>query len=234
MIGAMAHVQGLGITSEKFVSHFIHDLRACLRATGTLPDWIIEDLEGLEDVIPPDVYQYLSDIKVNALRADMLINATRELCTLEWAEEPSTPVELGEVIKETISDFPLPEGFEIDLQVTKQSCTIPYQSFKYVLTELLTNACKHHGAAAGVVRVANIGTDGALHVADDGAGIPESYHGSIFDPFTSLKPKDVVEGSGLGLTIARRRVELWGGTLSIVRDPTSKGASFRVTFGDVT
>ena len=54
MIGAMARVEGLRISREKFVSHFVHDLRACLRAAGTLPEWIHEDLEGFEDVVSPD------------------------------------------------------------------------------------------------------------------------------------------------------------------------------------
>ncbi|WP_083792008.1 sensor histidine kinase [Roseobacter sp. GAI101] len=232
MIGAMARLEGLRISREKFVSHFVHDLRACLRAAGTLPEWIHEDLEGLEDVVPPDVYRYLSDIKVNAQRAENLIDATRELCTFDWLEEPSASIELSDAVREALVEFPRSDGFEIDLKMKKQMCKLPPLSFNSVLRALLENACKHHGSDVGIVRVTNIGTGGALHIQDDGEGIPECYQETIFDPFSALKPRDVVEGSGLGLTIARRRAELWGGTLSVVSDCDCKGATFRLTFAE--
>jgi signal transduction histidine kinase len=48
-------------------------------------------------------------------------------------------------------------------------------------------------------------------VADDGPGVPPEYREAIFEMFKTLKPRDAVEGSGMGLALVRRYVEKMGG-----------------------
>jgi signal transduction histidine kinase len=54
-----------------------------------------------------------------------------------------------------------------------------------------------------------------LFVADDGPGIPEPYRESVFEMFTTLKPRDEVEGSGMGLALVRKVVTGLGGECGI-------------------
>jgi len=63
-----------------------------------------------------------------------------------------------------------------------------------------------------------------IHVKDTGPGIPADKMEEIFDPFYSTKP---TTGTGLGLSEARRMVELYGGEISVDSAP-GQGASFMV------
>lgn len=230
MLNVMSQVEGLQISGDAFVSHFVHDLRACLRAVETLPDWIEEDLDDVSEKVPEDVYQYLTGIKVSARRADRLLTDVRELCEIGASTAPIEGVELGEVVVSFLDNYDVPEGLKIELHLVEQQCALPRASFNKVLAALLDNAVKHLGAQEGTIFITNIDTNAALVVGDDGAGVASQFHDSIFDPFITLKPRDVVEGSGLGLTIARRRVESWGGALRLVTRPEMKGAAFEITF----
>jgi signal transduction histidine kinase len=230
VLNVMSQVEGLRISHEAFVSHFVHDLRACLRAVETLPDWIKEDLVENSENMPEEVYQYLTSIQVSARRADRLLADVRELCELDAGADLIEKVELSAAVRSLLDRYNLPDGFGIELNMAEQQCALPQDSFDKVMTALLDNAVKHHGGRDGTIFITNINSTAALLVGDDGAGIAEEYRESVFDPFITLKPRDVVEGSGMGLTLARRRVENWGGTLRVVTDPRFKGAAFEIGF----
>jgi two-component system phosphate regulon sensor histidine kinase PhoR len=66
-----------------------------------------------------------------------------------------------------------------------------------------------------------------IRVSDDGVGIPESYLKRIFSPFVRLR-EDIAEGSGLGLTLVRSLVELFGGEV-YVRSGDVAGTTVHVT-----
>ncbi|WP_170162740.1 sensor histidine kinase [Pacificibacter maritimus] len=218
------------MSHSQFESHFIHDVRACLRAADTLPEWIVEDLASISEQIPADVFRFLSEVKVNAKRADNLILSVREFCRLEGEAEPCERLDLQTVVSSVVAAFSPPEGFSITTELQPQVCNVPAGALQHVIVALIDNACRHNTNKTGSVHLTNIQTDGALFICDDGEGIPEAYCESVFAPFTTLKPRDVVEGSGFGLTIARRRVENWGGSLCIIPNAAYRGATLSVTF----
>jgi signal transduction histidine kinase len=64
-------------------------------------------------------------------------------------------------------------------------------------------------------------------VQDDGAGIEPRYHGRIFGLFQTLKPRDEVEASGLGLAIIHKLLERLGGKIAVDSDPLlARGTTF--------
>jgi signal transduction histidine kinase len=66
-------------------------------------------------------------------------------------------------------------------------------------------------------------------VHDDGPGIARDYHDQIFRMFTTLKPRDAVEGSGMGLALVKKIVEARGGTIQL-ESAEGRGATFRFTW----
>jgi len=92
-----------------------------------------------------------------------------------------------------------------------------------VLVNLLVNAAEASGPGRvvrlDVARAA--GDEVELRVADEGGGLPEEIRHRIFDPFFTTKQN----GTGLGLTIAHRLTEAYGGRLSAGNRPTG-GAEF--------
>jgi signal transduction histidine kinase len=96
-----------------------------------------------------------------------------------------------------------------------------------VLHHLIDNAIKHHDLPRSSITVAvsDAGNHWRFTVTDDGPGIPEQYRRSIFALFKALKPRDDVEGSGMGLAIVRRIVHQLGGECGV--DPVAgRGSQF--------
>ena len=94
----------------------------------------------------------------------------------------------------------------------------------------MSNAIKHHDREDGTIRVGY--KDGETHhqyyVSDDGPGIPEEYHGRVFEIFRKLKPRDEVEGSGMGLSIVKKLTEALGGKVEILSEDGKRGTTFTV------
>jgi signal transduction histidine kinase len=100
-----------------------------------------------------------------------------------------------------------------------------------ILMNLIGNAIKHHHRKTGKIAV-TVEDDGdfyAFAVKDDGPGIGAQFHDQIFEMFRTLRPRDQVEGSGMGLAMVRKHIEMGGGTLRLESSP-GRGSTFRFTW----
>ena len=81
----------------------------------------------------------------------------------------------------------------------------------------LSNAIKHHDRSEGQIDfLVEVEEDHIkLEVTDDGPGVPMARQEHVFEILTTLKPRDEVEGSGMGLAVARRIVHHYGGEISM-------------------
>jgi signal transduction histidine kinase len=104
-----------------------------------------------------------------------------------------------------------------------------------VLRNLVANAIKHHDKPTGHIRisagapVANVDSMVEFAVADDGPGIDPAFHDRIFQMFQTLRPRDQVEGSGIGLAVVEKIVTSVGGTVRVESTP-GEGATFLFTW----
>jgi len=109
-------------------------------------------------------------------------------------------------------------------------CKIARMPLQQILMNLAGNAIKHHDKTAGRIEISaeDLGTHYAFAVRDDGPGIPSRFHAQIFKMFETLKPRDQVEGSGMGLAIVRKQIERCGGSLAL-QSAEGEGSIFRFT-----
>jgi two-component system sensor kinase FixL len=109
-----------------------------------------------------------------------------------------------------------------------QLCRMPLQR---ILMNLISNAIKHHDKKTGCIDVTVEEDDQqyAFAVKDDGPGIPAQFHDQIFKMFQTLKPRDQVEGSGMGLAMVRKHVEFFGGVIQL-ESAEGQGSIFRFTW----
>jgi two-component system sensor histidine kinase HydH len=117
-----------------------------------------------------------------------------------------------------------PRRIELDTGAAPGSWQLDAARMQQVLSNLLRNAVQASPAGANVfARVA--AEPGALlyEVRDVGTGIPPGQEALIFEPFHTQRPL----GNGLGLAVARRVVELHGGSIQATNHPDG-GALFRV------
>ncbi|MBI5137477.1 MAG: HAMP domain-containing protein [Nitrospirae bacterium] len=109
-----------------------------------------------------------------------------------------------------------------------RACLADRGKFKQVLYNLVSNAIKF-SPEGGVLRM-SARTDGdhfELRVSDSGPGVPEHHREDVFEEFRQLSDGERAGGSGLGLSITRKLVELHGGTIWVEETPGG-GATFVV------
>jgi CheY-like chemotaxis protein len=89
---------------------------------------------------------------------------------------------------------------------------------KQVLINLLSNAIKYNQEKGTVVVECSIGNEERIRVSirDTGAGLPPDMLAQLFQPFNRLgQERSAVEGTGIGLVMSKRLVELMGGTIGV-------------------
>lgn len=224
--------QGSGQTADdfdRFVHLLSHDVRASMRALITLPDWIEEDIQdaGLPPV--PSLMENLTLMKTHANRVDqMLVDLLdhSRIGRLDLVSEVDVNACLNEVLKELDPDT----IYEITTSIEVARIVIRHRDLSLLLRALVSNAIKHNAATGARVEVGIKDADGQhiITVTDDGPGIPEAFRQKVLEPFSTLKPRDTVEGSGMGLAIVTKVAATYGGTLKWVAKPEQSAGLFAV------
>lgn len=103
-----------------------------------------------------------------------------------------------------------------------------------ILSNLVHNAWKFSSKSAQPVISVGWQEEGGrtiFHVKDNGAGFDPAFSGKLFMPFIRLHSVSEFEGTGIGLAVTRKAVELHGGTIW-ARSSVNAGAEFFFTLGD--
>ena len=98
-----------------------------------------------------------------------------------------------------------------------------------MINNLATNAVKYGGSGGVVIfRVSRVSGGIRIEVTDRGPGLSVEKQAQLFEPFNRLGlERSTVEGHGIGLAIAKRLVELQGGSIGVESEP-GQGATFWV------
>lgn len=223
---------------ENFAAVASHDLQEPLRKIvafgGRLSD-------ALGPGIPPEAADSLSRMRASAARLNQLIADLLTFARISRAEVISTPVDLGLLARAVMAD--LVEGQPDVAQLDVRPLPRAYGDLgllRQLLENLLSNAIKFRrpGEPARVTldceetgdEIAPSRREGyfRLLVIDDGIGFDPKYLDRIFHMFQRLHPRDRYEGTGIGLAICKRVVELHGGDIT-ARGAPGQGACFVVT-----
>ncbi len=207
-----------------------HDLRAPLRVIGNASSWLEEDLA---DALDDESRENLQLIRSRIMRMEQLLNDLHEYSRAGRSTDAryQTLMPGAELMDEVLMLVEQPEGFTINIDPGFASIQLPNMPLKQIFANLVSNAIKHNDTGTGVVDVL-LEDGGGFHaftVADDGPGIDPQFHEQVFKMFQTLKSRDVVEGSGMGLAIVKKHVENAGGTISL-QSSAGEGCAFRFTW----
>jgi PAS domain S-box-containing protein len=215
---------------DQFLSTMSHELRTPLNAVLGFSDLLADERYGpLND----RQQRYVSHIHTGGKHLLKLISDILDLSKIEAGRMELTreDVTVASAFTEVISAlYPLAEKkSQALLQEVDANLHVDADSmrFKQVLTNLVGNAIKFTQEGGRIQLAARqVDNQVRVEVRDNGPGIPPEQQQRIFEAFFRLKEtSSATEGTGLGLTITARLVELHGGKLGIESRP-GEGACF--------
>lgn len=211
---------------DQFAYVTSHDLKAPLRAIEHLARWISEDAAEL---LPPESRGHLEKMMGRITRMEKLLDDLLAYSRADRYEYKLERVDLSRLIEDIVQSVAPPPGFTIDLHTSQPVLVTQKVLLDIVLRNLISNAIKHHITPNGQIEVAVEDRPDFLevNVQDDGPGIAPEFHERIFHMFQTLKPRDQVEGSGMGLAIVKKIVESRGGRI-VVESALDFGSKFTI------
>lgn len=207
-----------------------HDLKAPLRVIHNASTWIEEDLAGK---LTAEMSENMNLLRSRVRRMDRLLDDLLEYSRIgRETDDRHTEAISGTVLMENILGLlSAPAGFIVDATSTFAGIQVFRMPLQQILINLISNAIKHHDKKAGRIEVSveDLGAMFRFCVKDDGPGIPAQYHEQIFKMFQTLKPRDQVEGSGMGLAMVRKHIDVAGGELKL-ESAVGQGSTFSFTW----
>ncbi|MEL7297100.1 MAG: PAS domain S-box protein, partial [Pseudomonadota bacterium] len=220
---------------ERFAYITSHDLKAPLRGISNLVEFLKEDMEPLlsaDEAAANKVADHMNRLTRQTQRMQGLIRGVLEYSRLDGIEPKSVSVDVAEMLGDIAADHQLVVDSDLLLPDDLPTILTDRVKLEQVFGNLISNAAKFHPDREALKIIIRCQRDGAwlnFSVADNGNGIDERYHERIFDMFQTLHTRDKFESTGVGLTMVKRIVGQFGGTVS-VESVVGEGAKFSFTW----
>jgi signal transduction histidine kinase len=225
---ALADTERSNRALDEFAHAISHDLKAPLRSVANYARWIEEDL-GDELTGEPRAHMELLRTQVERMR--VMIDAVLEYSRSGHTRMPPEAVDTKAVVEEVIALLDPPSSMTIEVAPSMPTFTAEGAPLRQVLLNLIGNAIKHSRRPDTHVWVSarDLGYAYEFEVRDNGPGIPVRTQDKIWMLFHMLRPRaasdSADDGTGVGLAIVRRLVEMQGGT-AWVESEEGQGARF--------
>lgn len=221
---------------SRFVSMASHEFRTPLSIVLSSNSLIEQYIASHPD---ERIQKHLARIKSSVSNLTAILNDFLSLDKLEQGnvEIDRDTFDLREFINEVIEDVQTTRKQGQQVVVNHEGATdvtLDQKKLRYVLVNLLSNSMKYSPdetviTATSVVREDSI----TIAVHDQGIGIPEEEQKHLYRKFFRAKNTGNIQGTGLGLTIVKRYVELMGGDVCC-NSKTGEGTTFTIKIPKTT
>jgi PAS domain S-box-containing protein len=210
---------------DRFAYIVSHDLKAPLRAINNLALWIHEDAL---DALPATAQTHLTKLRGRVQRMERLLDDLLIYSRTGRIDHAPQLVQLASFVRSIFDLLAPPPDFTLIIHDEVSELYTQRVPLETVLRNLIGNAIKHHDRPDGqlILAMREVNEWVEIEVADDGPGIAPLFHQRIFEMFQTLRPRDQVEGSGMGLAIVKKTVENLGGTITLESE-LGQGSRFR-------
>ena len=218
---------------KNFVYIASHDMREPLRKITAFGAIL---RQSLKDKLSSDDAENLHFMIDGAERMAKMIEGLLAYSRISTQAQPRQAVDLNEIVKQL-------QQLELSVLLEEKHATIeipqplpcveadPVQ-IRQLMQNLIANGVKYQkkGNAPHITITSKPAADGMvrIEVMDNGIGIAPQYLQSIFTMFRRLHSRDEYEGTGIGLAVCKKIVELHGGKISVESQP-DKGSTFWFT-----
>jgi PAS domain S-box-containing protein len=217
---------------SRFVSMASHEFRTplstVLSSASLLSKYVKEDEQDKRE-------RHINRIKDSVKHLNDILEDFLSLGRLDEGRIAAFPLEFNikETINETIADFKLLMKPGQYFNNTFEGAEILYADkklFKNILINLVSNAIKFSGEEAAIELGTSVNGDLAvLTIADKGIGISKEDQKHLFSSFFRGSNANNIQGTGLGLHIVKRYIDLMNGTVHL-QSEQGKGTSVTISF----
>ncbi|HBA60853.1 MAG TPA: hypothetical protein DCZ92_08545 [Elusimicrobia bacterium] len=221
----------------EFISVLAHELKSPLAAVEGYMHLMQERLKG------PELDSYDSMVERSVVRIAGMRKLVMDLLDLTRLEsgKKKRAIETVDLVKaaglvlEAVAPLAAEKGVAVELKAPPELLlTADPGEMDMILSNLLTNAVKYNRQGGrAVLELARENGRVAVRCSDTGIGMTEAELAKLFGEFVRLKNEHTrnIDGSGLGLSILKKVVKLYGGAVQ-VRSTYGEGSSFELTLKD--
>jgi two-component system sensor kinase FixL len=205
-----------------------HDLKAPLRGIKMLTEWLCTDYR---DQLSDEAAENLNLLESRVKRMYELIGGILQYSRVGRIKEDVVTVDLDALLPDIIDLISPPENIAVEIDGPLPAIQSERTRITQVFQNLLSNAVKYMDKPVGRVVVGCSQDDNAwtFSVSDNGPGIEQKHFDRIFKIFQTLDGKDDFESTGVGLTLVKKIVERYGGSVWVVSD-VGQGSTFFFTW----
>lgn len=202
-----------------------HDLKSPLRNINTLISWLLEDDSA---TLTDESKKTLGLVLHNTEKMDLTIKGILDYSSIDKMELENRIVDFNNVIAEVMRTLPLPHNIKLHINNKLPKIYGNYYHFTQLFMNLIENAIAYNDKDKGIIQIGCTEKQNEVefYVKDNGVGIAEAYADKIFNVFTKLDSNN--QSSGIGLSIVKKIVTFYGGTIWL-KSILTKGTTFYFT-----
>ncbi|WP_243000230.1 transporter substrate-binding domain-containing protein [Ruminococcus sp. AF31-8BH] len=238
---ALKKAEDASLAKTRFLHNMSHDIRTPMNAILGYTQLMEDELKGKE---LPETLDHLKKLKQSGNLLLSILNNVLDMARIESGkmeidESYGQIKEIQQTLLEIFDDEAKKKNiaFHYTVNVEHEHVLTDITKVKAIFANILSNAIKYTPSGGSVtVNVDELPCDepgymiARTSVSDTGIGMSQEYLTRIFEAFTREQntTKSKIAGSGLGMSIVKKYVELLGGTINVESEP-GKGSIFTVT-----
>lgn len=220
---ALEKERELNSLKSRFVAMASHEFRTPLSTIMSSVDLIARYTTPLGD---ERIGKHVARIRGKVREMTAMLNDFLSLERIEQGDVVCQPVDLDvvhfsiELIEDLRSLTKVGQTITYDHAGSERNATLDRQMLSNIFTNLVTNAVKYSPEGKSIhVRTSIDGGRFGIEVADEGIGIPDEDQEHLFERFFRGSNATTVQGTGLGLNLVKRYLDLMHGTIAFTSRP---------------
>ena len=238
---ALKKAEDASLAKTRFLSNMSHDIRTPMNAILGYAQLMVNELKGKN---LPEISEYLKKLQQSGNLLLSIINNVLDMAQIESGrmeidENYGRIEDIRQTLFEIFGDEAKKKNLVLQytINVEHENILTDTTKVKEIFVNILSNAIKYTSSGGSVkVSVDELpcDEDGYMmvrtRVSDTGIGMSQEYLTNIFEAFTREQntTKSKIAGTGLGMSIVKKYVELLGGIIN-VESELGKGSTFTVT-----
>lgn len=210
-----------------------HDLKSPLRAISNVSQWVMEDAA---DVLPEQSREHLNILRDRVRRMESLLDDLLAYSRVNRSSAKLSLVNVEHMLNEVQQTIDWPQNMTLHLGDNLPVLETEPVTLCRAFMNLMTNAVKYRTQDEPQLTITCQEVTNAagqefyeFAFADNGIGIAEKYHDTVFQMFKRLHLNSEIEGTGMGLALVDKIVKSNGGTMRLESEE-GQGATFLFTW----